>query len=105
MTYSIGIQNSSLGQDWLSLIMSLHQSDKVSSPAAGLEKTTNQTAKLNVSRSPGSVILSECKFSTRVFAKLKIAQGVILQKPLLNHEALGEDNKYNPTLVFHSGFQ
>lgn len=42
MTYAIGIQNSSPGQDWLSLIMSLHQSDKVSSPPAGLGQTTKQ---------------------------------------------------------------
>lgn len=104
MTYAIGIQNSSSGQDWLSLIVSLHQSDKLSSLPAGLGQTTNQTAILNVSRSPGSVILSECKFFTRVFAELKIAHRVILQKPRLNKGALGGDNKYNPALGFLRGF-
>lgn len=65
------------------------------------ERQSIKQQSLTLPEALACVILSECEFSARRFAKLKIAHGVILQKPLLRLEALGKDNKYNSTLVFH----
>lgn len=59
MTYVITIQNFSSQKDWLSLVVLLHQGDKI---LANGEKNKIKQIKLNVSISPYSVNLSECSF-------------------------------------------